>query len=286
MSPQDESSIQQSNRNLGYRQEILEVYKRAKANGEITNTTIPERHAVKSKFRDCLEDFLPNKLGVASGHVLPHSLGKTDDNSQYDIIIYDAINAPDSTSRSEGKIITAECILGVLEIKPTFNDQTVRDALSHLKELKPLMKRGAKTQKNGPAQLPQNFFCATIFCMLKKAQKENRDALKTLADHADLKRFFGGLILEKEGPNKNASGKLNAIWANEPVMKQRDNQQSADRTLFDEVTSDTLKVNDDMYITMSLSWDEDYFSQFLYKIKGLMKGDNEQTAHLNNSTPL
>src|SRR5699024_4493005 len=143
------------------------------------------------------------------------------------------------------------------ETKTTIKDKMVRDSLSNLKELKPVMKRRSKTQKNGPAQLTEKFFCATIFCMLKKAQKENRDALKTLADHADLKRFFGGLILEKEGPNKNASGKLNAIWANEPVMKQRDNQQSADRTLFDEVTSDTLKVNYDMYITMSLSWDED-----------------------------
>src|SRR5699024_6513551 len=244
---------------------------------------------VEAEFRRWLKEFLPRRFAVTSGYVISQGLVNKEEVPHYDVIIYDALNSPvlwiennpDFSSDGKIKAIPAEHVFGVLEIKSSFNPKTVKDALDHLRELKPLMDEIDSSEEKYKAHLPANFFCATVFCELREKQKRSKKAFNSLANHYDLRRFYGGLILRKEVTNNNSSAKLMSVLADKPMMNDEGSMGLADRNLFENIVSKSLKVNESKYISVLISWSEMHFAQFAFDIIALMNG-TYQTNRLSS----
>jgi hypothetical protein len=267
---------------LTYRKEILDAYDQAKTKSELRKVKVHHGNVVEAEFRRWLKEFLPKRFAVTSGYVISQGLGSKREAPHYDVIIYDALNSPvlwiennpDSSSDGKSKAIPVEHVFGILEIKSSFDTKTVEDALQHLKELKPLMKKIDDLEERYKSYLPPNFFSATVFCELREKNKRSKKAFNSLANHYDLRRFYGGLILRKEKTNDNSSGKLTSVLTDEPMM-ERGSMHLPERNLFENIVSKPLKVDEEKYISMMIGWSEMYFAQFAFDIIALMKGSYE-----------
>jgi hypothetical protein len=97
-----------------------------------------ERGAPREEtLRRALREFLPQRFGVAAGHVIS---GKPAWSQQSDVIIYDALNAP-IFSRDEGHqglVIPVESVLGIIEVKSTLSKKELKDALEKVAQFKRL----------------------------------------------------------------------------------------------------------------------------------------------------
>jgi hypothetical protein len=265
---------------LTYRKEILDAYDQAKIKGELRKVKVHHGNVVEAEFRRWLKEFLPKRFAVTSGYVISQGIGSKTKAPHYDVIIYDALNSPvlwiennpDSSSDGKSKAIPAEHVFGILEIKSSFNPKTVADALEHLKELKPLMEGIDDYEERYKTYLPPNFFCATVFCELREKYRRSEKAFNSLANHYDLRRFCGGLILRKEKANNNSSGRLMSILADRPIMKGEGSMHFSELNLFDNIVSKPLEIGEGKYISMMIGWSEMYFAQFAFDLIALMNG--------------
>jgi hypothetical protein len=108
----------------------------------------------ENALAEVLREFLPQKYGVASGEILT----ATDQVSkQMDIIIYDCLHSPTLADASDSKVIPAEAVYAVIEVKP--NLKSARDmqaALDNIASAKSLSRtavvasHGGHRQHHGP----------------------------------------------------------------------------------------------------------------------------------------
>lgn len=89
-----------------------------------------ETHLVK-----ILRSYLPPKIGIGTGFIA--SGGATPRQSpQYDIILYDALNNVPLYNSDTWSIYPIEMVYGVIEVKTTLTNSTLRDALQKCAEIR------------------------------------------------------------------------------------------------------------------------------------------------------
>ncbi|MCW9708264.1 DUF6602 domain-containing protein [Fodinibius salsisoli] len=267
---------------LTQRKQIIDAYDQAKAKGGLKKVQTDHGNVLEAEFRKWLEKFLPKRFAVTSGYIISQGLGGKEKAPHYDVIIYDALNSPvlwidenpDSSSSGKSKAIPVEYVFGILEIKSSFNPKSVRDALKHLKELKPLMEGIDDPNERYKTYLPPNFFCATVFCEIRNENKRSKTAFNAFNKHQDLRRFYGGLILRKETEKTHSSGKIIPKWTNEPLPNQ--SMDNPERNLFESIWSKSFKVKKDLYTTMMIDWSQKNFAEFAFDLIALMQGTYKQ----------
>jgi hypothetical protein len=127
------------------RREILEAYFYAKKGA--ANRPVKTEHgpAAEARFRAWLERTLPKKFGVTSGYVIPNLMAPKFPLEHFDVIIYDALEAPilfmheneDMSEQGRRRAIPARYVRAVYEVKATLTRKMARDAMEKLAHLTP-----------------------------------------------------------------------------------------------------------------------------------------------------
>ncbi|WP_157646784.1 DUF6602 domain-containing protein [Burkholderia ubonensis] len=83
--------------------------------------------------RSFLRERLPSKWGVTRGHIFHGDATST----EFDVLIYDALNCPSWTLDNVGdprRLIPLHAVIGVIEVQSTLDDITLKDAVGKLAE--------------------------------------------------------------------------------------------------------------------------------------------------------
>lgn len=93
--------------------------------------------AVEDKVREFLRQYLPKSLDISTGKLVDSegTLSK-----QLDIIISDAQKTPTFYQSGEVRVIPAECVYAVVEVKAYLNKQELNKAFENMKSVKNLTK--------------------------------------------------------------------------------------------------------------------------------------------------
>jgi len=241
-----------------------------------SNRQVKVRHGLvaEAEFRKWMSEFLPKRYGVTSGFIISPGISSSEYMVHYDVIIYDQLESPvlwvegnpDSSDQGRSLAIPVEYVCAVIEVKSTFNKQSVTKAVEQLSKLKPLLTRVDPPNSLGKLYLPANFFSAVVFFELRKEDEKDFAALDKLVEATMLRRFYGGIILRAETLDKYYSGKIN--FRNDNIDSEPNNNTSL--SLW--ATSKCLKYRDDAYFSLLLTFWEQHFSEFAFDIIALLKG--------------
>lgn len=156
--------------------------------------------AGEAAVRSWLRSFLPVRYGVVSGHIRSQGVPRPHQTGHFDVIVYDQLESPtlwieDNKDKSEGgraRIIPAEFVRAILEVKAAFNRSSVAKALAKLAELNPLMARLDSDTERYPRYLPRSAILAMVFFELRMNDQNDLEALN-LFRTVDFKRGFYGV---------------------------------------------------------------------------------------------
>ncbi|NKI70266.1 hypothetical protein GN109_12635 [Collimonas pratensis] len=88
----------------------------------------------EQQVRQFLKERLPPKWGVTRGHVF---FAGDATSQEFDVIVYDALNCPSWTldgSDDPRRLVPLEAVIGVIEVKSTLDDRTLRAAIDKIFE--------------------------------------------------------------------------------------------------------------------------------------------------------
>lgn len=108
----------------------------------------------ENALAEVLETFLPRRFSVGSGEILSAEGGRS---KQIDVIIYDAINSPVLANPKESKVVPAESVYAVIEVKPDLKTgKDMQIAVENIRSAKRLARtavvdsHGGHRHYNGP----------------------------------------------------------------------------------------------------------------------------------------
>ena len=266
---------------LTARKEMLDKFDSAREKAECHKVKTSHGNAAEADFRRWLAEFLPKRFGVTAGYVVSQGIKSDRRAPHFDVIVYDALNAPvlwiedDSDTSPAGRSIAvpAEHVLGVLEVKAALTSTSAKEAVRHLAELKPLLQGVDDPGERHKLYLPQQFLCGTVFFELRKKDEYSEAALKAALEGRRLRGFLGGIVLRGEGNKKPASGRLEIGRSETPIESTIGrSKQSLLQSL---PISESIQVADNLHLCTMLNWSESAFSQFAFDLLAIMQGTYE-----------
>lgn len=177
---------------LRVRRDLLEQYDKSKEYNVSRPVRTAHGNAGEAYVRQWLTTFLPSKYGVTSGYVIPGIAVDAYTLLEYDVIIYDRLNAPilwvdenpDRSDLGQKQAIPADYVQAVCEVKARFTRQNVVDALGKLAPLNQFARK-----------LPPHFITFLVFFELDCALADKSYVLRHAIPDEPLIGYRGGLIL-------------------------------------------------------------------------------------------
>jgi hypothetical protein len=255
---------------------MLAEYEQAKVHAH--NLPVQTHHGLvaEAAFRGWLESFLPKRFGVTSGYIRGQQLRTPWDYAHFDVIIFDQLNSPilwidtsrDKSEAGRSRIIPAEYVHAVLEVKSTFSLSTVRDAADKLRQLDPLMRKLDLPGERYPTYLCQNVVLAQVFFELRSEAAQDVRPLEVIRDLVALPRaFYGAVILRAENRHPDDTGLIRLLVSKEDMSLSSPPggllapfQVSASRQLGTE------------HFQSNLTWGDINFSRFAFDLLAIMNG--------------
>lgn len=150
---------------------------------------------VEAYLRKWLSEFLPKKYAVTSGYIIPDLYDESPKIYHYDIIIYQALEAPilwtegnyDNSDQGKYLAIPAKHVVAVYEVKSRFTKKSIQDSIEKLKEVNSFYE-----------QLPDNYHSGVIYIDLKEADVNKGSFLQELYRGNEAYGFIGGMVLRYE----------------------------------------------------------------------------------------
>ncbi len=210
---------------LAERQRLLDVYDRAKA--QATDDPIKTEHGVVAEaiLRDWLATFLPKRFGVTKGYIITTNLEYAGPLEEWDIIVYDALEAPVLFVRDQGdgggrkRGIPIEHVRAVIEVKAALTHRSATAAKDKLLRLKSFL--GCNTEPNYPQFFSAPFVCTAIFFETKvdglSDYRRALDELSVLLQTSPEIPFAGALILRSQREPSH-SGYVQGMVSDEPIV--------------------------------------------------------------------
>lgn len=253
------------------RDEMLAAYDRAREMSRKRAVQTEHGNVAEAEFRRWLTNFLPKRYGVTSGYIVSQDIPNSENMVHYDVIIYDQMESPilwvegnpDSSDSGRSLAIPVEYVYGVIEVKSVFNKKSVKQAVEHLRKLRPLMGIPEPSVHDYRFYLPKTFFCATVFFELHKSNEKDFAALDAYLDGSDLTGFYGGYILRPESHEKYSSGKILFEYL-------YDEEEPWRNSLLFWAHSKCKKVGK-YHLRARITHSETYFSEFAFDIIALLK---------------
>lgn len=268
------------------RSEILARYDAALEHAK--QQPVQTHHGVvgEAAIRNWLTQFLPKRFGVTSGYIRsqgPPSLVSR----HFDVIIYDALESPilwtetndDKASAGSARIIPAEYVTAILEVKAAFNRASVADALGKLAELHPFMAAVDDDRDRFPKFLPAGTALGLLFVELRETDEQDRPALEML--RADFPRpFLGAVVLRgaADRPDATAAAGPATVGGDQP---DSDPSMWLDHGLRSHIgITAAIEQNGERRAAM-IRWDESNFADFAFQLLEIMRGnyDGRRSFH-------
>lgn len=265
---------------LTSRKETLDAFDRAKQKAKTHEVETFHGNVAEAELRKWLSGFLPKRYGVTPGYIVSPGLKSTEKTPHFDVIIYDELDAPvlwiedtpDASPQGRSLAIPVEHVRGVLEVKSTFSSSNVQDAMTHLKDLLPLMGGPDDPQERYKLHLPPAFCCGLVFIDLNEEHQFSEAALAKLIGGIELRGFFGGIILRGERHEKDKTARMSLTRSETPIEGMIGKQKSS---LLKFGMTQSVKVTDNLYFGAMLMWSESHFSQFGFDLIAMMQGTYE-----------
>lgn len=239
--------------------------------------TVQTHHGVvgEADVRDWLATFLPKRYGVTSGQIRSQCLPNPHQSRDFDVIIYDQLEAPtlwiedniDKSDRGRKRIIPAEHVRAILEVKSAFNRRTVREAAEKLGELEPLTAGINAAGDRYPRYLPNSALFAMLFFELRATDQFDISALNLVRDAQFQRTFYGPVILRGEGLNPDDAALIQKYYSSEP--READ---LAEGGLLQGITVTATTEWKGRHISALLGWSDADFSRFAFYLLALLNG--------------
>lgn len=267
---------------LTARKEMLDTFDSAREKAKGHEVETYHGRVAEAAFRKWLGGFLPKRFGVTAGYVISQGIKSDQRAPHFDVIIYDALNAPvlwiegdsDTSLAGRSMAVPAEHVLGVLEVKAAFTSASVKQAVQHLSDLAPLLQGVDHPDERYKLYLPNQFFCGMVFFELRKNDEYSEAAMTSALEGLGLRGFLGGLVLRGEGHVKPASGRLQIVRSEAPIDSTI--HRSKQSLLQSAPMSGSIQITDSLHFCTMLMWTEPGFSQFAFDLLAIMQGTYEQ----------
>jgi hypothetical protein len=253
---------------------MLAQYDQAVAHSK--EQVVATHHGVvaEAAIRDWLSSFLPKRFGVTSGFIRAQGFETPRQSAHFDVIIYEQLDAPilwveSNKDKSEGgrsRIVPAEYVRAILEVKSAFNRRTVNDAAGKLAELAPLIDGVDAPDERYPKYLPASAVLAMLFFELRKADQSDLEALNRLRDLHLARPLYGAVILRGEGRPPDDTALIQQTHSDAPHTETFPDQS----LLYGMALSATSEVQGHHRGAM-LRWSAINFSQFAFDLLALLK---------------
>ncbi|MBE3654877.1 hypothetical protein BOO92_21630 [Vibrio navarrensis] len=252
---------------------------------------------VEAYLRKWLSEFLPKKYAVTSGYIIPNLYDDSTTLYHYDIIIYQALEAPvlwtegnyDNSQQGKYLAIPAKYVVAVYEVKSRLTKKSIEDSINKLKEV-----------NSFKDQLPATYHSGVIYIDLKESEVKKTYFVKELYKGIEAHGFIGGMVLRYESDETStAMIALNSIVApdfenkNSLLAKKIDDLNNIywtedGKAVLAEAgggaefiyTGQHWAISKSYTVTyvnnnfiMSLSWSRNGFSQFCVRLINLLDGN-------------
>jgi hypothetical protein len=199
---------------LAAKAEMLAAYDRAREYARAHEIETYHGVVAEATFRKWLSEFLPQKYGVTSGYIVSQFADEDSKLPHFDVIIYDRLEAPvlwveshaDASPDGRARAIPVEYVRGVIEVKSSFERVTVRQALQHLDDLKPLLAGVDNPTERWRKYLPVNFVSATVFFESRRQFERTDDAFGEVLPSEGARGYLGCLVLRPKGSPPEHAG--------------------------------------------------------------------------------
>jgi hypothetical protein len=200
------------------RMKLLQEYDAAIAQTEDDPVKTEYGVSCEAHFRSFLAQFFPKKYGVTKGYIITPELEYAGPLEEWDIIIYDAQEAPvlfvrrnrDDNEAAGKRGIPVEYVRGVVEVKATLNNVMAEKARVKLLKLRQFLNSNVGTSESRRIHLPFGFRAFAVFFETKvKSSKEYSEALGAFAPFWQIEplvQFAGALVIRGQScPEYSAS---------------------------------------------------------------------------------
>jgi hypothetical protein len=232
----------------------------------------------EASVRNWLGTFLPKRYGVVSGYIRSQGVPKPHQTKHFDVIIYDQLESPtlwieDNRDKSDmglTRIIPAEFVHAVFEVKAAFNKRTVGEALAKLAELKPLMAAIDTDTERYPRYLPSSAVLGMIFFELRAVDQNDFEALDLLRVIDFQRGFYGAVIFRGNRQNADDAGLVTRLKSDTAIAERPTNGLRHGMTM-----TATTEVNGN-HLGASIMWSDVNFSRFAFDLLALLQGTYRQ----------
>lgn len=257
------------------RKELLARYDEALVHAK--GQAVVTHHGVvgEAAVRDWLAHFLPKRYGVTSGFIKSQD-PKSAMTSHFDVIVYEQLEAPilwtesnkDKSEHGLSRVIPAEHVRAVIEVKSALSRKTMRDAIDKLDELRPLMLGMNTPGERYPKYLPVNAILSMLFFELRAADAGDREVLELVRDFETIRVFYGPVVLRGEGLHPDYTGKFQRLRTNEPAAPTFD----AEKGMLRGIAHSGSRQFGSSHILADLEWGDVNFSHFAFDLLALLNG--------------
>lgn len=196
--------------------------------------------------------------------------------SHFDVIVYDQIEAPtlwietnkDKSEDGRTRIVPAEFVRAIIEVKSAFNSESIRAASRKLGELKPLMAGSSIPGEPYPLYLPEDAALAMLFFEIRTGDSSDCGTLRLLRDLEFARFFYGALILRGEGLDPDCAGLVQNFNPGFPIGSKR----KKGGLLSPVPTSASRSCPNGHNLAAMLSWAPLNFSKFAFDLLALLNG--------------
>lgn len=254
---------------------MLAEYDRALSHAKTQPVVSHHGNVAEAALRDWLGTFLPKRFGVTSGYIRSQGFPEVHQSSHFDVIVYDQLEAPtlwieENRDKAEGgraRIIPAEYVGAIIEVKAAFNRRAVADAADKLRLLGPLMSAVDGADERYPRYLPFSTVLAMVFFELRSDDRRDLAALNEFRHIAFNRSFYGAVILRGEGLPPDAAALISQAVSDQPMEPL-----FVDAGLLHGTSmGGTLEV-DGRLMSAMLMWSDVNFSRFAFDLLALLKG--------------
>ncbi|HZQ68112.1 MAG TPA: DUF6602 domain-containing protein [Terriglobales bacterium] len=263
---------------LSSRQKILDDYDRAKQQAQVHKVAVYHGRVAEASVREWLSGFLPRRYGVTSGYVISAGLSSEKKAPHFDVIIFDQLESPvlwieehpDTSGAGRSLAVPVEHVKAVLEVKSRLSATTMREALSHLADLMPLMQSSDEPSQPYKLHLPDGFCCGVIFIELGIPESKAESTLASLMEGLRLRGFLGALVLRGEGHTLPSTGRLSIVRSETPIESTWRDAKTP--SLLEFGLSKSIEVAQNVHMGAMAMWAELHFSQFAFDLVALLQG--------------
>jgi hypothetical protein len=229
----------------------------------------------EAAVRHWLGTFLPKRYGVTAGFVKSQGFTKAHQTGHFDVIIYDQLEAPtlwievnkDKSEAGRARIIPAEYVKAIIEVKAAFSRRTVREAGAKLTELEPLTVGVDPDGEKYPKFLPRSAVLAMLFFELRSSEAFDLEALNPLRGLELHRTFYGAVILRGEGLHPDDTGLVRLFHSN-----LRHEEILPPNGLLGGMSMTSTTELNGQHLGAMLMWGDINFSDFAFDLLALLNG--------------